>query len=96
MKRSSLLVTFALALGTAAPAFAQGGSIGLSGTYGDTAASGHSTKTRAEVRAEVAAAQRDGTLAALRKTMSYPQGVELAQRTYRSADDANQLANANQ
>ncbi|ACR30810.1 DUF4148 domain-containing protein [Burkholderia glumae] len=87
----------ALALSTTAlPAFA-GGGIGLSGSYGDLP---HATPihhpSRAQVRAELAQAQRDGTLAALRKTTSYPQGVEIAQRPAQSESGgpANPLASA--
>ncbi|WP_323120509.1 DUF4148 domain-containing protein [Burkholderia alba] len=93
MKRSSLLVAVTLALSISAPAFAEGG-IGHAGTYGDTSWYGKSTRTRAEVRAELDHAQQDGTLAAMRKTTSYPQGVEVAQRAYRPDPDANQLAGA--
>lgn len=87
----------ALALSTTAvSAFADGG-IGLSGTYGDLPhARNTSQLTRAQVRAELAQAQRDGSLAALRKTNSYPQGVELAQRPAQSesGSPANELASA--
>ncbi|AJY38415.1 DUF4148 domain-containing protein [Burkholderia humptydooensis] len=94
MKRSSLLAA-AFALAVAAPTFADGG-IGPAGSYGDTSWHGHGIRTRAEVRAELEQAQRDGTLAALRKSMSYaPPGAELvAQRPYRPDPDANQLAGA--
>lgn len=70
MKRSSLLAFAAIALAVAAPAFADGG-IGPAGGYGDASGHGHGARTRAEVRAELEQAQRDGTLAALRKSMSY-------------------------
>ncbi|AOJ03961.1 hypothetical protein WS70_18830 [Burkholderia mayonis] len=95
MKRSSLLALAAVALTIAAPAFADGG-IGPAGGYGDASWHGNSTRTRADVRAELEQAQRDGTLAALRKSMSYaPPGAELvAQRPYRPDPDANQLAGA--
>lgn len=91
MKKSHFLLASALVLAVAAPAFAEGG-IGHAGTYGDTSWYGKSTKTRAEVRAELVAAQRDGTLAAMRKTLSYPQGVELAQNPQRADSDTEQLA----
>lgn len=45
------------------------GGIGHNGTYQDSITA--STKTRAEVRAELVAAQRDGTLPTLNK-QSYP------------------------
>jgi hypothetical protein len=93
MKRSSLFAAVALALTVSAPAFAEGG-IGLTGAYGDNAWHGKSTRSRAEVRAELEQAQQDGSLDALRKTTSYPQGVELARRAYRPDPDANQLAGA--
>jgi hypothetical protein len=91
MKRSSLFAAVAVALTVSAPVFAEGGT-GLTGAYGDHTWYGKSTRTRAEVRAELEQAQQDGTLAALRKTTSYPQGVEVAQRAYRPDPDANQLA----
>ncbi|AOJ83047.1 hypothetical protein WS86_20235 [Burkholderia savannae] len=95
MKRSSLLAVAAFALAVAAPAFADGG-IGPAGSDGDASWHGHSPRTRAEVRADLEQAQRNGTLAALRKSMSYaPLGAELvAQRAYRPDPDANQLAGA--
>ncbi|ABA52620.1 putative exported protein [Burkholderia pseudomallei 1710b] len=95
MKRSSLLAFAAIALAVAAPAFADGG-IGPAGGYGDASGHGHGARTRAEVRAELEQAQRDGTLAALRKSMSYaPPGAELgAPRPYRPDPDTNQLAGA--
>lgn len=95
MKRSSLLAFAAIALAVAAPAFADGG-IGPAGGYGDASGHGHGARTRAEVRAELEQAQRDGTLAALRKSMSYaPPGAKLgAPRPYRPDPDTNQLAGA--
>ncbi len=95
MKRSSLLAFAAIALAVAAPAFADGG-IGPAGGYGDASGHSHGARTRAEVRAELEQAQRDGTLAALRKSMSYaPPGAELgAPRPYRPDPDTNQLAGA--
>ncbi|AOJ72313.1 MULTISPECIES: DUF4148 domain-containing protein [Burkholderia] len=95
MKRSSLLAVAAFALAVAAPAFADGG-ISPAGSDGDASWHSHSPRTRAEVRADLEQAQRDGTLAALRKSMSYaPPGAELvAQRAYRPDPDANQLAGA--
>ncbi|GAB7539907.1 DUF4148 domain-containing protein [Burkholderia sp. 22PA0099] len=87
----------ALVLSTSAvSAFADGG-IGRAGTYGDLpAAKTTSTLTRAQVRAELAQSQRDGTLALLRKSTSYPQGIELAQQrlgTSESGGPSSQLAN---
>src|SRR5258708_4932307 len=76
MKRN-LLAGLALSLLVSAPAFAGGGGgIGHAGTYNDQWWS-HSNnapagKTRAEVKAEVADAYRDGTLPSLNKT-SYPE-----------------------
>lgn len=82
MNRRHLLSAFAVALAISAPAFADSG----------TPHSG--PRTRAEVRAEVEQARRDGTLAYLRKATSYPQGLELAQAPYRPTPEGNQLAGA--
>jgi hypothetical protein len=71
MKRN-LFAGLVLSLLASAPAFAGGGGIGHAGTYNDQWWSNSGTKTRAEVRAEVADAYRDGTLPSLNKT-SYPQ-----------------------
>ena len=74
MKRN-LLAGLALSLLASAPAFAQGsgGGIGRAGTY-DTQPAATVTgsgKTRAEVKAELVAAYRDGSLPALNRT-TYP------------------------
>lgn len=72
MKRN-LFAGLVLSLLASAPAFAGGGGgIGHAGTYNDQWWSHSGTKTRAEVRAEVADAYRDGTLPSLNKT-SYPE-----------------------
>jgi hypothetical protein len=71
MKRN-LLAGLALSLLVSAPAFAQGGGgIGRAGTYDTQPAPTASTKTRAEVKAELVAAYRDGSLPSLNRT-SYP------------------------
>ena len=70
MKRN-LLAGLALSLLVSAPAFAQGGGIGRAGTYDTQPAPTNSTKTRAEVKAEIVAAYRDGSLPSLNRT-SYP------------------------
>jgi len=71
MKRT-LATAFIVALAASAPAFA--GGIGLSGTYGPQPAQADNSapKTRAEVKAEVVEAYRNGTLPSLNKT-SYPE-----------------------
>lgn len=76
MKRN-LLAALALSLLVSAPAFAGGGGgIGRSGSYNDQwwqhSTSASAPKSRAEVRAEVNDAYRDGTLPSLNKT-SYPE-----------------------
>ena len=72
MKRS-LFAGLVLSLLASAPAFAAGGGgIGRAGSYNDQWWSNSSTKTRAEVKAEIADAYRDGTLPSLNKT-SYPE-----------------------
>jgi len=76
MKRN-LLAGLALSLLVSAPAFAGGGGgIGHAGSYNDQwwqhSASSSTPRTRSEVRAEVAAAYRNGTLPSLNKT-SYPE-----------------------
>ena len=69
MKRTTLIAALLTSLVASTAAFA--GGIGHNGTYNDQSSVGTSTKTRAEVRAEVAAAQRDGTLPSMNK-QSYP------------------------
>ncbi|WP_322011417.1 DUF4148 domain-containing protein [Paraburkholderia sp. J12] len=71
MKRT-LATAFIVALAASAPAFA--GGIGPAGSYGPQWAHGDNSapKTRAEVKAEVVQAYRDGTLPSLNKT-SYPE-----------------------
>jgi hypothetical protein len=71
MKRS-LFAGLALSLLASAPVFAQGGGgIGRAGTYQTQPAPTTTAKTRAEVKAELVAAYRDGSLPALNRT-SYP------------------------
>jgi len=70
MKRH-LFAALAISLAVSAPAFAGGGGgIGHAGTYGQ-ASVGPSKVTRADVKAELVAAYRDGTLPSLNKT-TYP------------------------
>ena len=76
MKRT-LAATLFVSLFASTAAFA--GGIGHNGSYQDQSWIGTSTKTRAEVRAELVAAQRDGTLPALNK-QSYP-SLSLAGQT---------------
>ena len=59
MKRTILAAVLLSTLASTA-AFADGG-IGLAGSYQDQSWIGASTKTRAQVRAEIAAARRDGS-----------------------------------
>ncbi|AOK32376.1 hypothetical protein WS67_04240 [Burkholderia singularis] len=98
MKRSSLLAIAAVALAATAPAFATDNATGHAGDYVNASRYESGPRTRADVQAELERAQRDGTLAALRKSMSYAPpgapGVELAQRAYRPDPNANQLAGA--
>lgn len=73
MKRN-LLAGLALSLLASASVFAQGnggGGIGHAGTYQTQPTPTASAKTRAEVKAELVAAYRDGSLPALNRT-SYP------------------------
>jgi hypothetical protein len=74
MKRN-LLAGLALSLLASAPVFAQsnggGGGIGHAGTYETQPAPTTGGRTRAEVKAELVAAYRDGSLPALNRT-SYP------------------------
>jgi Domain of unknown function (DUF4148) len=71
MKRN-LLAGLALSLLASAPVFAQGGGgIGRAGTYQTQPVSTTSVTTRAEVKAELASAYRDGSLPALNRT-TYP------------------------
>lgn len=100
MKRT-LATAFVVALAASAPAFA--GGIGPAGTYGPQWAHGDNSapKTRAEVKAEIVDAYRDGTLPALNKT-SYPEqsliGRTQAERlaVQENRDDATRLARAGQ
>ncbi|CAG4895215.1 DUF4148 domain-containing protein [Paraburkholderia saeva] len=73
MKRN-LFAGLALSLLVSAPAFADGGGggIGHAGSYNDQWWSHSSVTTRAEVKAGINDAYRDGTLPALNKT-SYPE-----------------------
>jgi hypothetical protein len=89
MKRN-LLAGLVLSLLASAPAFADGGNgIGRAGTYNDYSWTGTSTKTRAEVRAEIAQAQRDGTLPTVNKN-TYPAPSMAAQtQAARTAAQAN-------
>ncbi|KWF09757.1 DUF4148 domain-containing protein [Burkholderia ubonensis] len=95
MKRRSLLSTLALALVVSAPAFADTDT-GHAGGYGNTSlyAQSNGPRTRAEVRAELEQAQRDGTVAYIRKATSYAQGLDLVPRPYRPTPEGNQLAGA--
>ncbi|EEE05603.1 MULTISPECIES: DUF4148 domain-containing protein [Burkholderia] len=95
MNRRHLLSAVAVALAVSAPAFADTDAPHV-GDYGNTSSytQHNGPRTRAEVRAEVEQARRDGTLAYLRKATSYPQGIELAQGPYRPTPEGNQLAGA--
>ncbi|WP_010090077.1 DUF4148 domain-containing protein [Burkholderia ubonensis] len=95
MKRHGLLSTLALALVVSAPAFADADA-GHAGDYGNTSlyAQSNGPRTRAEVRAELEQAQRDGTVAYIRKATSYAQGLDLVPRPYRPTPEGNQLAGA--
>ncbi len=93
MKRN-LLAGLALSLLASAPAFAQSsGGIGRAGTYETLPTPGTSAKTREEVKAELVAAYRDGSLPALNRT-TYPnkgligqtQAARLALQEGRSGD----------
>lgn len=85
MKRTLAAALF-ISFFASTAAFADGG-IGHNGSYQDQLWVGTSTKTRAEVRAEVAAARRDGTLPSLNK-QSYPslslEGQTQAERVARN------------
>jgi hypothetical protein len=72
MKRN-LFAGLALSLLASAPVFAQSssGGIGHAGSYQTQPAPSTSTKTRAEVKVELVAAYRDGSLPALNRT-TYP------------------------
>ncbi|MBW0445437.1 DUF4148 domain-containing protein [bacterium M00.F.Ca.ET.228.01.1.1] len=70
MKRN-LLAGLALSLLASAPVFAQGNGIGHAGNYQTQPAATTSGKTRAEVKAELVAAYRDGSLPSLNRT-TYP------------------------
>lgn len=69
MKRTLAAALF-VSLFASTAAFADG-SIEHNGSYQDQSWVGTSTKTRAEVRAELVAARRDGTLPSMNK-QSYP------------------------
>ena len=69
MKRTLAAALF-VSLFASTAAFADGG-IGHNGSYQDQSWTGTSTKTREEVRAELVAAQREGTLPSMNK-QSYP------------------------
>lgn len=100
MKRT-LATAFVVALVASAPAFA--GGIGLSGTYGPQRAQTDNSAplTRAEVKAQVIEAYRDGTLPSLNKT-AYPyqnlEGRTQAERlaVQASHGNATRLARAGQ
>ncbi|PRY09386.1 uncharacterized protein DUF4148 [Paraburkholderia sp. BL6669N2] len=71
MKRN-LLAGLALSLIVSAPAFAQGGGgIGRAGTYETQPTPSTTAKSREEVKAELVAAYRDGSLPSLNRT-TYP------------------------
>jgi Domain of unknown function (DUF4148) len=71
MKRN-LLAGLAVSLLISAPAFAQGGGgIGRAGTYEAAPTPNTTVKTRAEVKAEIVEAYRDGSLPSLNRT-TYP------------------------
>jgi hypothetical protein len=72
MKRA-LFAGLVLSVAAASPAFA--GGIGHSGSYNDYSWAGTSTQSRADVRADLNAAYRDGTLPALNKTTYPSQGL---------------------
>lgn len=99
MKRN-LLAGLVISLLVSAPAFAQGGGgIGHAGSYNDQwwqhSESTAAPKSRAEVRAEVGDAYRDGTLPSLNKT-SYPEqgliGRTQAERVAAQADGGVRVA----
>ena len=69
MKRTLAAALFVSFFASTA-AFADGG-IGHNGSYQDPSWTGTSAKTREEVRAELVAARRDGTLPSMNK-QSYP------------------------
>jgi len=77
MKRTLAAALF-VSLFASTAAFADGG-IGHNGSYQDQSWIGTSTKTRAQVRAELVAARRDGTLPSMNK-QSYPE-LSLAGQT---------------
>ena len=90
MKRT-LTAALLVSLFASTAAFADGG-IGHNGTYQDQSWIGTSAKTREQVRAELVAARRDGTLASLNK-QSYPdlglEGQTQAARVARQDDIGN-------
>lgn len=70
MKRTTLIATLFASVFASTAAFADGG-IGHNGSYNDQSWIGASTKTRAQVHAELVAARNDGTLASINK-QTYP------------------------
>lgn len=95
MKRT---LTAALLVSFFASTAAFAGGIGHNGTYQDPVPASTSTKTRAEVRAEIVAARQDGTLPSMNK-QSYPDlslaGQVQAERFAQSEGNAHvQLARA--
>jgi hypothetical protein len=101
MKRN-LLAGLALSLLASAPVFAQGGGgIGRAGTYETQPAPTTGVKTRAEVKAELVAAYRDGSLPALNRTTYPNKGLIGQTQAARIAlqegtgDDATRVANTN-
>lgn len=72
MMQRPLLAALLVSLFASTAAFADGGNgIGHAGSYNDQSWIGGSTKTRAEVLAELEAARQDGTLPSMNK-QSYP------------------------
>jgi hypothetical protein len=90
MKRTLIagLLLSAVSAFAATTAFADGG-IGRAGDYNDMSWTGKSTKTRAEVRAEIVTAYNNGTLPSLNRT-SYPDvglvGRAIAMRSAQAGD----------
>jgi hypothetical protein len=101
MKRH-LIAGFAFSLLASASVFAQGsGGIGRAGTYETAPTPSTIVKTRAEVRAELVAAYRDGSLPALNRT-TYPdkgligqtQAARLALQESKDSGSATRVANS--
>jgi hypothetical protein len=90
MKRTLAAALF-VSLFASTAAFADGG-IGHNGSYQDQSWIGTSTKTRDQVRAELVAARRDGTLPALNK-QSY-QNLSLEGQTQAARVALNEGRNA--